>query len=572
MIVVEALAKAFKILAAKVKACLAAQDFPALPKDHEHPHAKTVASLKLDGKVPAAKDHEHLYARENPCVLENAETLEGKRKDFFCLKDHDHDGVYEKGKIVRAARVIFFRGFLSPRFFSAKDHDHPQYLRRGERAQAAKKLSGASPKDLSAKNHDHPYVRKEDARYKRKDARAKLAKALTKGKIFIVEGKEKRGIVSVSGSAPLSNAIGYEMFATLAETSVEEVRRIFQVVSQSTVNFCMEYVSDRAYYNPASQRAVTKYLILFLPHRLYKKLQVVLERAVVYMDDRVPSVSLTVPFQLSLVDAERASLEGFVQMVHRVDRFWAPLVPPPSTSWLSFFDHLVYAVGTLFIIAATIMSIFVAAVVNALIDVFVFIATIGCYSIFLSFIFCPLKFLLLALCVKPIGVFRTLGSGLMMPIVFVQVQQNDPPVHWLAPGRVFGVSVFARNIYQVVNGQSVEIGGRVVEVEGVAGGYFDDLEAATRLYFRQFEAHFPVVFYNAPLSGAEAIETGGVYVARYTKPFNPKLLRFGAHAFGDSVIMKNVGLPYTLVCIVKGEPQQNVLSGLLGLLGRLLGG
>lgn len=566
----EALAKIFKIFAAKVKACLSVQDFPALPKDHEHPHAKTIATSKLDGKVPSAKDHEHPYARENPCVLENAETLEGKRKDFFCLKDHNHDGVYEKSKIVRAAKALFFQGFLSPRFFSPKDHDHPQYLRRGERAQAAKKLSGAFPKDLSAKDHEHPYVKKEDARYKRKDARANLAKALTKGRIFVVEGKERKGVVSVSGSAAPSNAIGYETFAALAETSVEEVRRIFQVVSQGSVNFCMDYVSDRAYYNPAGLRAVTKYLILFLPHRLYKKLQPVLDKAVVYMGDRVPSVFLTVPFQLSIIDAEKASLDGLVQRVHRVDRFWAPLVPPPSTSWLSFFDHLVYAIGTLFIIVATIVSIFVAAVVNALIDVFVFIADIGCKSIIFSLIFCPLKSLLLVLCVKPIGVFRALGSGLMMPIVFVQVQRNDPPVHWLAPGRVFGISVFARNIYQVVNGQSVKIGGNVVEVEGVAGGYFDDLEAATKLYFRQFEAHFPVVFYRAPSSGAEAIRVEGVYVARYTKPFDPKLMRFGAHAFGDSVLMKNVGLPYTLVCLVKGEPQNQSGWNLIGTLLNLL--
>lgn len=513
----------------------------------------------------ALREHEHLYVANNPFRLKNATTLDGRTSEYFAKRIHNHDDVYQKPtrlgikKYVESARSFDVGGIpYSPRtLFDVKDHDHREYFRFGERVFRAQRLEGKTPSEIASRDHTHDYVRKDDTRYHRKNTIAYKARKLTKGIFQILQGSIISGQVSRTISVPDASMIGYEMFAKLTGKDTSSIENMFKVYSSSELG-CLDFLDHIC--------EKTKYVIVFMSPNTYKKLQPVLYKAGLYMGKKPPSLNVTIRFPFSIVEAEErgSSIANYVAAVHRTKKFWLPLVPPKtSDSPLVFIDHLIFMIGTFFLVVVSAISYIVSAIIIQIINA---IASIPCKlasAPFIGGLFRGLCDSFRSLCRQftPIAQFRVLDGGAAFPMVFVQIREGDAPRHWLAPDRAYGITAVPQNVYAVVNKHRISTNGVIMDLAGVAGGYFSDLNAAVNTYCRRFNAQWPVMFINATsVDGTNVYSYGDVYVARYVKPFDPKRVRFGAMGAGSEIVMFNHGLPYTIVCIIKEEDGGGVFA------------
>lgn len=530
-------------------------------KKHSHNYLPAAcdapAAYRLEeSRNVALREHEHPYVANNPFRLKNASSLDGRTSEYFAKRLHNHDDTYQKPKklgvkkYVESARSFDVGGVpFSPRtLFSLKEHDHREYFRFGERVFRAQKLEGRTPSEIASRDHTHDYVRQNSDRYHRKDTIAYKAKRLTRGIFQVLQGSIISGSVSRTISIPDANMIGYEMFAKLVGKDTANIENMFKVYSSSSLG-CLDFLDHIC--------EKTKYAIVFMSPGTYKKLQPVLYRAGLYMGTNPPPLDATIQFPFSIVDAEGRgqSISSYVAAVKRTSKFWLPLVPPKTgNSPLSFIDHIIFMIGTLFLVVVSAISYIVSALIITLINA---IAQIPCKLAgvwLIGGLFQGVCDFFRNLCRQfaPIAQFRVLDGGAAFPMVFVQIREGNAPRHWLAPDRAYGVTVIPQNVYAVINKHRISMSGTIMDLAGVAGGYFSDLDSAVNTYCRRFSAQWPVMFINARgVDGTNVYRYGDVYVARYVKPFDPRRVKFGAMGAGSEIIMFNHGLPYTIVCIIK---------------------
>jgi len=559
------------------------------PKNHGHPYLQKSEIANHTEKLRyrndfALKGHEHNYISTNPYIAENVRYLRGYEHAMFAHETHDHDDVFQKKMywkghlIAKSARGLHVDGMLvSPKNVLAfREHTHHQYYRYDERVIMAKRFRGVPPSQITPRNHNHDgeYVTK-DSPYKPKDATAERASRLTFGRLKIVKTTIPKGVLcNVTHIVPDLTVLSHEMFAYLGDFKTSEVTEVFRAYSTSNVrNKCRDSLYQPLY---EGSKAKTKYLILFMPSRAYKKLQPYLHKTAVQLvnDNEDPHqedilMEINTTYRLWLDEAERKdqSIANFVEKIIVKDKFWLPLVPPSSNkSVLGIFDQLIYLIGIFIILIVSLVSLIVTAVINFILDSFAGIfeslgnavSVVPLVGSALAQPFYNAARAIRELCIVPVGVFRTLGSGLMVPVVFVQKQRGDPPTHWLVPDRVYGVSVISNNVYNTVNKHKITVEGIVKDVAMVAGGYFSNLDEAIQKYCRRFEVHYPVPFYFAGnLDGQDvtSVSAGGfrIYIGRYVKFWDPRKWRFGAMGAGNTIVAFNSGMPYTIVLIQGGD-------------------
>lgn len=102
--------------------------------------------------------------------------------------------------------------------FSRIFHHHDDvYLVRGERARASKRLGGLFAGLIAPAKHDHPeLVKKSTTRYLPKNSTAKLAKTVSKRKLFFVSGATSSSLASATVRVDLFEASQLEELPTSA--------------------------------------------------------------------------------------------------------------------------------------------------------------------------------------------------------------------------------------------------------------------------------------------------------------------------------------------------------------------
>lgn len=538
-------------------------NFHIAPKNHTHKYLKNSDTAKSTYKLNntdriCPKNHKHNYIKESTYTTDNVSTLNSRPRNAFALEDHEHD--FEKGidmldkKCIRSARSLMLGFPIKPQsIFASVNHSHTEYVRYGERIRKAKKLQGKSSQELAKSNHTHSYITA-NSPFKKKDATAKKAKQTSKGKLYIISSKAgTSGTATVKFTSPRLSIIDLNFFADLAGLNVNDLKKALTTSTPNVFDTCMSRLVG--IYHDGNGHALTKYVILFVPAESLKKTASLLRKCAIAIGTTSREVKVDIPVPFRIIDAERksAKLSDLVAYRDSSAEFWIPLVPPIETNILSFIDQIIYLIGVFFIMTMVVASIIASALLNAFIDglrVALLFTLVGA-------IFYPI---LGNLCVNPIGAFRSVGRGIMIPLILVQKRRHDKPNHWLAPDRVYGLTIIPKNIKFVVNKQRIKISQdeTVTEAYITIGGPTSDLNKTTQDYFRTFEEHYPI-----PYLYAQSIDSSGynnqkldssTYLGRYIKFMDPRTRRVFAGAAGSELIAYNQGFPYVIVCFSK--PQQ----------------